>query len=217
MLKFLQGKASERKLRLFAVACCRRLWHLLTEEHLRDAVVMAERFAEGQADAQELGAAAVAALASATHSWASGNPGAGDAAWAVAAAASCQGDLFENVVRVAKTASLAVPRIKGSLYQLAARDILRAAEQSAQAQLLRDLCAPFDCPALDPSWLAWHDGTVGKLTQGIYLEDAFEQLPILADALEEAGCADRQILDHLRGPGPHTRGCWPLDLLLGKA
>ena len=51
----------------------------------------------------------------------------------------------------------------------------------------------------------------------IYQERAFERLPILADALEEAGCDDPDILSHLRGPGPHVRGCWALDLVLGKA
>jgi hypothetical protein len=54
------------------------------------------------------------------------------------------------------------------------------------------------------------------LAQGIYDERAFERLPILADALEDAGCTDAAILVHCRGPGPHVRGCWVVDLILGK-
>jgi hypothetical protein len=64
--------------------------------------------------------------------------------------------------------------------------------------------------------LTWNDGIVIKLAQAIYEERAFDRLPILADALEEAGCSDTEILAHCRGPGPHVRGCWVVDLLLGK-
>jgi hypothetical protein len=54
------------------------------------------------------------------------------------------------------------------------------------------------------------------MAQAIYNERGFDRLPILGDALEDAGCTDRDILDHCRGPGPHVRGCWAVDLLLGK-
>jgi hypothetical protein len=70
--------------------------------------------------------------------------------------------------------------------------------------------------SVDPSWLAWNDRTVVKLAQAIYNEKAFDRLPILADALEDAACSDVDILAHCRGPGPHVRGCWVVDLLLGK-
>ena len=72
-------------------------------------------------------------------------------------------------------------------------------------------------PAIDPSWLAWNGGTVRKLAQAIYDDRAFDRLPVLADALEDAGCNDAELLSLCRGPGPHARGCWALDLLLGKA
>jgi hypothetical protein len=65
-----------------------------------------------------------------------------------------------------------------------------------------------------------HDGTmsllVRGLAEGIYADRAFDRLPILADALEEAGCTDAEVLAHCRGPGPHVRGCWVVDLILGK-
>jgi hypothetical protein len=77
---------------------------------------------------------------------------------------------------------------------------------------------------LPPAVLAWHDGVVVRLAQAAYEERHLPEgtldntrLRILADALEEAGCTDADILGHLRGPGPHVRGCWPVDLCLGKS
>src|SRR5205823_15121166 len=92
------------------------------------------------------------------------------------------------------------------------------AEWAVQVAMLRDLFgnALRPAPAVDPSWLAWNGGAIPKLAKVIYDEGRFGDLPILADALEEAGCTSADVLGHLRGPGPHARGCWPLDLLLGK-
>jgi hypothetical protein len=79
-------------------------------------------------------------------------------------------------------------------------------------------------PAADPSCLARRDGTVPRLAQVAYeerflLSDRLHRarLAVLADALEEAGCSDAALLDHLRGPGEHVRGCWAIDLLTGRA
>jgi hypothetical protein len=69
---------------------------------------------------------------------------------------------------------------------------------------------------IDRTWLAWHDGTVGRMALGIRQGGRYGDLPILHDALLDAGCDNRDILDHLRSPGLHVRGCWVLDLLLGK-
>ena len=66
------------------------------------------------------------------------------------------------------------------------------------------------------SLLKWRDGTIPKLAEAIYQEGAFDRLPILADALEDAGGEAGELLEHLRGPGPHTRGCWAVDGALGK-
>jgi hypothetical protein len=63
----------------------------------------------------------------------------------------------------------------------------------------------------------WNKTTVRSLSQGIYEDRAFDRLPILADALEEAGCTDAAMLGHCRGSGPHIRGCWVVDLILAKA
>jgi hypothetical protein len=76
---------------------------------------------------------------------------------------------------------------------------------------------PFPQPTIiEPGWTAWNGGTIQQLARTIYDDHTFERLPILADALEEAGCTDAAILGHCRGPGPHVRGCWVVDLLLGK-
>jgi hypothetical protein len=92
-----------------------------------------------------------------------------------------------------------------------------AEERDAQCELVRDLLGnPHRPPALDPAWLAWNDRTVLKIAHAIYADRHFEDLPVLADALEDAGCTDAAILDHCRRPGEHVRGCWVVDLLLGK-
>jgi hypothetical protein len=91
-------------------------------------------------------------------------------------------------------------------------------ERKAQACLVRDVFGNlFRDVAVDPAWLGWKDGTVIKLAQGIYDDRAFDRLPVLADALEEAGCDNAYILAHCRQPGEHVRGCWAVDLLLGQA
>jgi hypothetical protein len=73
------------------------------------------------------------------------------------------------------------------------------------------------CPVVDPAWLRWNEGTISRWALSVYNGRAFDELPVLADAFEEAGCIDARILGHLRGPGPHVRGCWVLDLALGRA
>jgi hypothetical protein len=84
--------------------------------------------------------------------------------------------------------------------------------------LLHDVIGnPFrPAPSVDPAWLTWNGGTVPRLAQAIYDERAFDRLPVLADALEDAGCTDADLLGHLRRPWFHVRGCWAVDLLLGK-
>ncbi|HEX3148247.1 MAG TPA: hypothetical protein VHR66_09185 [Gemmataceae bacterium] len=87
-------------------------------------------------------------------------------------------------------------------------------EKLAQVLLVRDLFAnPFRPVAFDPRWRT--SDSVG-VARGIYQHRAFDRMPILADALMDAGCDDTAILDHCRGLGPHVRGCWVVDLVLGK-
>lgn len=93
-------------------------------------------------------------------------------------------------------------------------EALAAAEAGVQARLIHDIFGnPFRPVACDPAWLSQ---TVLALAEAIYADRAFDRLPVLADALEEAGCDSPDILAHCRGDGPHVRGCWVIDAILGK-
>ena len=86
-----------------------------------------------------------------------------------------------------------------------------------QSDMLREVFGnPFRSPHVHSSRLKWNGNAIRRLAHSIYDRRAFDQMPILADALEEAGCTDAAILNHCRQPGEHVRGCWVLDLLLGK-
>jgi hypothetical protein len=98
--------------------------------------------------------------------------------------------------------------------QYACDGITRRVEEQAQTGVLRDIFGnPFRPVTLDPAWLT---PKVKTIAQAIYNNRAFERMPELADALAEAGCSNQDILSHCRGPGPHVRGCWVVDLVLGK-
>ena len=87
-------------------------------------------------------------------------------------------------------------------------------EQSIACNLLRDIFSnPFRPITADPAWLT---PTVQSIAAAIYQDRAFDRLLILADALEEAGCTDADVLLHCRRPGEHVRGCWVVDWVLGK-
>ena len=241
MLGFLRGKASERKLRLFACACCRRIWHLLTDARSQKAVEFAEQFADGLVTPQALVEASDSAWAAAkemiaAYVTASGIDFYNDPAFmygihddclaapaACAAAYASMNDLGDvrSVAHYACHAKVQAASPVGadrSAGGIATRDEAEQAEWAAQAALLRDIFGllPFRPVTITPAWLAWNAGTVVRLAQGIYDDRAFDRLPILADALEEAGCHDADILAHCRQPGEHMRGCWVVDLLLGK-
>src|SRR5205823_4620402 len=88
-------------------------------------------------------------------------------------------------------------------------------ENLALADLLRCICCnPFRAVAVD---LEWRTSSVLALARGISEERAFDRMPFLGDALEDAGCTNMDLLSHCRGPGPHALGCWVIDALLGKS
>jgi hypothetical protein len=210
MLEFLEGKASDRKLRLFACACCRRIWPLFTDPRSRRAVQVAERFADAEGvSLTELAAAerdAEDAHIAAPHLTALGL-GPFDAAIHV-----LNHDLSASAADAASRAADAVESQDSNSGETARREECRF-----QALLVRCVFGnPFRPAVIDPAIFRWNDGTVVKLARAIYDERTFDRLVILADALEDAGCNDTQILGHCRGPGPHVRGCWLVDLLLGK-
>jgi len=91
------------------------------------------------------------------------------------------------------------------------------AERKCQCDLLRDIFGnPFRPFSVDESWLRWNDATIRRMAACIYEERAFDRLPILHDALLDAGCDNEDMLAHCRSEGPHVRGCWVVDLLLDK-
>jgi hypothetical protein len=195
-LKVPRTKVGRRRLRLFAVACCRWVWHLLPDAPCRSAVEVAERFAEGQATRQELDAAFAA-----TVPCVRGHPY-GKARYHAASAA------LDAVRPEVSWASFAACKASFGVNGDMSND------HGQVCDLLRDVFGnPFRPVTVERSWLKWNDGTVPKMAQAIYDERAFDRLPVLADALEDAGCAEAQLLDHCRGAGPHVRGCWVIDLL----
>jgi hypothetical protein len=213
LLEFVRGRlGSGRKLRLFLCACARRLWPLLKDVRGRQAVEVAERYADGLVKLKRLHRACRNAEA-AVRALAAYGPGEAPAYCAVRVAhyAAARHWDFNGIVL-------------GCLYYAARAyaghlpgNPVPAAELAALAALVRELFGnPFSPTAADPAWLGWDGDTVPRLARAIYAESAFDRLPVLADALEEAGCADAEILGHLRGSGPHVRGCWAVDLLLAK-
>ena len=197
MLEFMRGKASDRKLRLLACAWSRSVWARLTDGRFHRVVEIAEQFVEGQAGMEELDAAHSEALEASGAAFESGE-------WFLWAAshpayASVDLDPFRELMRY--------------------DDFAEEWEEVVQSEMqttkqCRDIFGnPFRPVAFDP---AWRTSTVVALAAGIYAERAFDRMPILADALQDAGCDSGDLLNHCRGGGPHVRGCWVVDLVLGK-
>ncbi|HTU92006.1 MAG TPA: hypothetical protein VMF69_18125 [Gemmataceae bacterium] len=256
MLEFLQGKASERKMRLFAGACCRRIWHLLTEQADRDAIERIEQddFApepvlhpaasEGSEVSRNLWAlqtgshpnwereqnastvaAAAASLAAGLHAVDASDAAASAEAIEVAlACTSAKGEITGNAIRLEaaltwqsiwEDASAAAWNARSRVSYLGA---LRAANRKIkeeQAGLLKDIFGnQFRQLHVKRSWLLWNGGVVLDIARTISQQRSFDMLTILADALEEAGCTDRDTLVHCRSGGDHVRGCWVIGILL---
>lgn len=207
MLEFAGGKLSERKLRLFAVACCRRIWHLFRDQRSRKAVEMAEQFADGLLDRKRL----VQARDEASEAKRQFVTPTQVVDWRAACAAQ---DATRDTGRSAGSncsseASRAV--------NLGDTNYCDPAEQQQQTHILRCIYGSlFRRSALDPACLTWHDGLVVSMAQRMYDSRDFSDMPVLADALEEAGCANQEMLSHCRMKGDHVRGCWVIDLLLKK-
>jgi hypothetical protein len=202
MLDFLREMdvASERKLRLFAAACCRRAWHRLDADG-RAVIETLERLADGSASEAEVRAAV----------WAS------------------RGVLDTDARAAVDHAAVGAWRPAVALLAAVCDPSAPDRERRAQAALLRCVLGPlpFRPAKVDPRWrvpcvlplaqVAYDERVAPDPSQPGRLVLDPARLGVLADALEEAGCTDADRLGHLRGPGPHVLGCWAVDRLLGRA
>jgi hypothetical protein len=306
LLHFLRDKGMDRKWRLFAVACCRRIDHWITDARSRRAIEVAARYAEGAATEEALDEARLAAQAAqeeakhaewvaeaeedfcltpryaaisrslfaaqAARSAVCRDPRATDAQpgtyeaeywgpsheWAVAAVRwdvyaemrdddeapnTEMDDPFDSSLLMTEHGKLSSGPPGARVKEAA--DSARQSELRAQCEILHDLFGEFLGPpgdegawlpcgdagpgsewwcllptprrvAVRPEWMEWSEGAIPKMAREIYAEDGFDHLHLLVDALEKARCNDPTILSHLRGSGPHLRGCWVLELLMGR-
>jgi hypothetical protein len=208
MLTHLGARASDRKLRLFACACCRRAWHFVRAKRLPQLLKILEDVADGLVKdvAREK---------------------ARDRAYAVAddrrlddmqqcLGFEIWGALDDTILRKGNdfgecaAAAFGYKRGIGKKF-----DTGKAAERKQQPAVVREIFGdPFRKVKFDP---AWRTDTATTLAKQMYEAREFSAAPILADALQDAGCTSEDILNHLRDPkATHYRGCWAIDLVLGK-
>jgi hypothetical protein len=212
MLQYMQNsnRVSARKLRLLACGCWRGHWHLLTDERSRRALEMGERYADRLVDESERLAAREAAHLALEELVVQQQ-------WEKAVAARGARAVVENRDDVA---ALAVGRRNQVVERKDAKPELRR-----QVVLLRCVLGnPFRPLAISTVVRNWQDGVVVRLAQAAYENRILpvgtldrDRLAVLTDALEEAGVTETLLLEHLRDPGPHVRGCHVLDAILDRA
>jgi hypothetical protein len=219
MLEWLhqQGNLTDRKARLFAVACCRRIWSLLSDERSRRAVEVADRFADGLVTLEEMRIVAMPTGVAALQ-----NDAARAAAYCTIVKDTDAYD-FSDVPGHAARAVVAavVDAVTCRLGGYGEAIATRASERAAVAALLRDIFCPFASAEVNPS--PWRTPTVLAHARRAYDDRLLPEghldpagLRVLADALEEAGCHDPELLGHLRAVRPHYRGCWAVDAVLAR-
>jgi hypothetical protein len=222
MLSFLResGRVSVRKWRLFTVACTRRVWHHLSRLCHRF-VEAVERVADGLVGLEELEKAWRAAGSQSTYgleiiaatrrrlrfTWPALNPSEA-ASWLVIDAglmtpSSIQAGSADQILEAADTWLPAVNK--------AVKRGRRGAERRVQCAIIRDVFFPG--VQIEPFW---RTEVVAALAKAIYDDRRFEEMPVLADALDDAACSNAELLQHLRGPQVHCRGCWALNAILQK-
>jgi hypothetical protein len=194
MLDFIPGKITERKLRLFLCAMCRRHWHTVTKEVFRDVIEVAERYANGLATEvvrEQACRATECKVQQRSHY-------------------SLQPYLRAFHDAVSSDIDFSDPD-----WQARSLRWFRSKPEVSQSLLARDIFGPllFRTINFNSSWLS---SKAVSLAQQMYVSRDFTAMPILADALQDAGCDNDEILNHCRQPGEHFRGCWVVDLLTGR-
>lgn len=210
LLDFVRSKATERKLRLFACAATRQVWEDLIDQRSRTCVELAERYADGERDHHALEIAEREAVAALNDDW---------------DAALSESMLAPNVYASALAVSAANLELKcwdnsgppPGVYVPPIVDCLRSVKAERSKAVVALLHCLFGNPlrpvVLDPNW---RTSRAVAIATRMYESRDFSALPTLADALQDAGCDNADILNHCRGPGPHVRGCWAVDLVLGR-
>jgi hypothetical protein len=196
MLEFLRDRVSDRKLKLFGVACCRRAGALMKHDH--KTLATAEDHADGIVGDEDM-----------------------DYAWWDACEAN-----DDEVRRRQEIRDSLLGAAFGVVYETedlfdAVITLCQAArlpsDRALLVEVVRDIIGNPFCPIeINPKWLDWNDGAVVKLAQSIYDLRAFDRMPMLADGLEDAGCDRADLMNHCRSGSPHVKGCRAVDLLLGK-
>jgi hypothetical protein len=232
MLQHVRGEAGDRKVRLFAAACCRRVWASLEHEEFRDAVRKAESFADGHVDRAEMLEAHEKARAIFITLRGRDNGPCG------ALTSSCfpapPKSIFERIAdaldepwwedELDKGDPLGPALVTSRHAQRAAAELAglkhvsdppaEVAERLEQAALVRCLFGnPFRAR---PECGVWLTSEVKALAESIYAERAFDRMRLLADTLEASGCTNADVIEHCRSDRAHARGCWVVDLLLGQ-
>jgi hypothetical protein len=186
----LHGRCSVRQLRLFALACCRHINPRFPDPRSAYALGIAERYVDGRASEEEY-----------------------EAAYRESKKVNAEFQaILDEVVFSKRCSKLVWWTSYVAYYAQTLGD--EEAERHWQAQILCDIVGEheplpeFDC--------RWRTGATRALAEQMYESPDFVAMPILADLLQDAGCGDELILGHCRGPGPHARGCWVVDLVLGK-
>jgi hypothetical protein len=211
MLQYLGDSASQRKLRYFMVACARRVLPKSADNEMLIALEVAEKFADQSVSKRELSRVRQALKVRHTTRFAKHGPLYTDHIRSVPAWHATREQIVRGAAEGSGCCAWSSTR-KSDQYGISMsypRD-----ELMAQANLVRDIFGnPFRPVTFDPRW---RSSNVVGLAQAIYDDKAFERMPILADALMDAGCEDDEIIGHCRGPGPHVRGGWVVDLVLDK-
>jgi hypothetical protein len=224
MIEHLRGKASERKMRLVLCASAWRLWHRHPHPRGRELLEGAERYADG-----EIGVEEIRRIETIGHEWAFLESGFDqlallrsllcDPRWGGSEARWWKSIQTALLFTLNFSASLAAREFFWAPQGEAKRERAWDEEAAAQADLIREIIGNPFRPSPDPpqAVLRWNDRLVPRLARAIHDERRWGDLPLLADALLDAGCEDEALMGHCRRGGEHARGCFVLDTLLGKS
>jgi hypothetical protein len=213
------NRGIDRQWRLFACACARSVWDLLSPAGW-EAIEASERAADGLPLSRSLEAIAYQVWPAPGKFTAEGKKAREEAA---AAARMCCSSDARYGIRARQSAALAAGWLAAAELPRHAQvrpawQLARRMAEDTLAGILRDIFDPFvPTVTFATRWLDQDHGFIRRMSQDIYHDRNFHDLPVLADALEDAGCDDPHLLEHLRRPDGHVRGCWALDVVLGKA